>query len=42
MPLAQMPGAAKTVNGVPTTKNHLTLNGNDRKYEPIFIFRKPF
>jgi hypothetical protein len=29
MPLAQMPGAAKTVNGVPTTKNHLTLNGND-------------
>jgi hypothetical protein len=41
MPLASVTGGGKLVDGLPTTKNSLVLRGNHRKYEPIFIFRKP-
>jgi hypothetical protein len=41
MPLATVTGGGKIIDGVPTTKNHLKLNGGFRKYEPIFVFRKP-
>ncbi len=41
MPLATVTGGGKIIDGTPTTKNHLMLRGNYRKYEPIFVFRKP-
>ena len=27
--------------GTPTTRNFCRVNGNIRKYEPIYVFRKP-
>jgi hypothetical protein len=41
MPLATAPGSGQLLNGSPTTKNFLKLNGTFRKYEPIYVFRKP-
>jgi hypothetical protein len=41
MPLATGTGGGKLIDGIPTTKNYLMLNGAYRKYEPIFVFQKP-
>ncbi len=40
--LAHSPGANRIhPDGFPETKNFCMIGGSYRKYEPIFIFRKP-
>lgn len=40
--LARSPGANRIdKQGLPETKNFCMINGGYRKYEPIFVFRKP-
>ncbi len=40
--LSHSPGANRLdAGGVPETKNFCMINGRYRKYEPIFVFRKP-
>ena len=41
MLLSTGPGACRTEQGMPVTKNSVMHNGKLRKYEPIFVFRKP-
>jgi len=42
MVLARSPGANRLDSeGIPETKNFCKVNGSYRKYEPIFVFRKP-
>lgn len=42
MVLARSPGAGRTHRWrYPTFKNFVRVGGADRKYEPIFVFRKP-
>jgi len=40
--LSHSPGANRLdAEGVPETKNYCMIGGSYRKYEPIFVFRKP-
>jgi DNA methylase len=41
MLLHNMPGANRVIDGKVTCKNFVKVNGRFRKYEPIYVFRKP-